>query len=301
MMKGLKFWNDRSRYYIQSNNPIEAYHKAIGIKAGWTESCGPTAALTILDSSGYPVAVSVPGVWTPQPEQVLWDYFNDPRNFDKFKQARPNLVPGSIPGNRVPQYYPVAIKEVFGQDCVFAEGKSFQQIADHVSAGKGAQLCLKNPGHYIPVVAFDDTTSELIFHDPFPERFPDGVGFARRLSEADYADNVQPFCVLYSQEQRMKKDLYLRMITDQRGKPSSKRYWAFAFGTISVALIALVALGAIVLTWFDRDVGPNLGALLKYAIGVSVGSCVLCLGITVPEWFAPVAPPAGQGNRKARR
>lgn len=198
MIEGVKFWNDKSRYYTQSNNPIEAYHKACGIKTGWTESCGPTSAVTILDSSGYPVAAAVPGTWKPQPEQLLWDYLNDPRNYDKFKLARPNLLPGSIPGNRVPQYYPIAIKEVFGQNCSFAEGKSFRQIAEYVSTGKGVQLCLKNPGHFIPVVAFDDSSAELIFHDPFPERFPDRTGFAKRLSETAYLTNVQAFCILYS-------------------------------------------------------------------------------------------------------
>ena len=98
----------------------------------------------------------------------------------------------------------------------------------------------------------------------------------------------------------MKSDLYLKLITDQRGKPSSKRYWAFVFGTISAGLVVLVAAGSVVLTWLDRDLGANIEALLKYALGVSVGACVLCLGITVPEWFAPPSRQPGQGNGRPR-
>lgn len=197
MVKGLPHWQDRNRYYTQTNNSIEAFHKAEGKTKGWTESCGPTSATTILDMMGIMVEVGTPGGWKPQPEQVLWDYLNDPRNYPKFAQARPNLAPGSVPGNQVPQYYPVAVKEVFGGRCEFRATIRFDDVAQWVAAGKGVQLCLKSPGHYIPAVAFDEQSGELMFHDPFPDRFPDGNGFARKLTRAEFQSNVQPYGVFY--------------------------------------------------------------------------------------------------------
>lgn len=198
MIKGLPHWEDRERYYTQTNNSIEAFHKASGKTKGWTESCGPTSATTILDMMGTPVAIVTPGGWQAQPEQVLWDYLNDPRNYTKFAAARPNLAPGTYPGNQIPQYYPVAVKEVFGRTAAFKEGVKFEDVSQWVAAGKGVQLCLKTPGHFIPVVAFDDTAGELVFHDPFPDRFPDKNGFGRRLTRDEFKSNVQPYGVFYS-------------------------------------------------------------------------------------------------------
>lgn len=103
MVRGLIHWQDRNRYSTQTNNSIEAFHKAEGKTRGWTESCGPTSATTLLDMMGVVVEMGTPGGWRPQPEQVLWDYLNDPRNYPKFAQARPNLVPGAVPPGRCPE------------------------------------------------------------------------------------------------------------------------------------------------------------------------------------------------------
>lgn len=198
MIRGLPHWEDRDRYYTQTNNSIEAFNKSSGKTKGWTESCGPTSATTLLAMMGVTVEFATPGGWKPQPEQVLWDYLNDPRNHKKFAAARPNLVPGTYPGNQIPQYYPVAVQEVFGRSGAYREGVTFDAVAAWVSAGKGVQLLLKSPGHFIPAVAFDDDKGELVYHDPFPERFPDGVGFGRRLAKAEFQSNVQAYAVFYS-------------------------------------------------------------------------------------------------------
>ncbi len=195
-MRGLPKWNDRACYYSQANNSIEGFLGALGLGFK-TESCGPTAAVTILSCMGYAVDVVVPGTYKPQPEQVLWDYLNDPRNFPRFAAVRPNLEPGTIPGNQVPQYYPTAIMEVFGKTATFQMGLTFAQVAEKVSSGKGVQICLKRPGHYLPVVAYDEVARELIYHDPLPSRHRGGNGFARRLTEAEFAANVQPYGIFF--------------------------------------------------------------------------------------------------------
>jgi hypothetical protein len=196
MVRGLPFWNDRTKYFIQTDNSIEQYNKEIK-KANYTESCGPTAAINILAAGGVNISIKTPGGWQPQPEQVLWDYFNDPVNFDKFRVARSDIKPGAYPGNQIPQYYPVAIKEVFGQECKFLWISVFCSIVEAVQSGKGVQLCLKKPGHFIAIVAFDDVAKELIYNDPFPDRFPDKDGFNRRLNEVEYKKNIQPYAIVY--------------------------------------------------------------------------------------------------------
>jgi hypothetical protein len=197
MIKGLTFWNDKSKYSVQMDNPTEQYNIEKNGKAGYTESCGPTSAINILAAGGKNIQVITPGKWEPQPEQVLWDYFNDPRNFEKFKAARPDLAPGTYPGNRIAQYYPVAIREVFGQECKFIMGFNFSAAVLAIQNGKGVQICLKKPGHFIPLVAFDDTTKELIYNDPYPDRFSDKNGFNRRMGEAEFKTNVQPYAIIY--------------------------------------------------------------------------------------------------------
>lgn len=197
MIKGLPFWNDRDKYFIQTNNPTEQYNLSKRGKTGYTESCGPTSAINILAAGGYNIEIQTPGGWKPQPEQILWDYLNDPRNFEKFQAARTDIKPGTYPGNQIPQYYPIAIKEVFGQNCVFTWTLSFEGFALSIVNGHGIQLCLKKPGHFIPILAYDNETREFIYNDPYPDRFTDKNGFNRRLTKDEFKTNVQPYALIY--------------------------------------------------------------------------------------------------------
>jgi len=195
MIKGTDRWHDV--YYSQENNPTEAFLKAaMGTLKSWLESCGPTAAVNCLAAMGLNVRIECPGIYKPQPEEVLMDYFNDPRNEAKLKEIRD--LPESIPENRVPQFYPQAVYDVFRQRCIFRWGPSFGGVADHVSDGRAVQLCLKKPGHYIAIIAYDDVKDELIFNDPWGGRFKDGKsGRHRRLNRTEFFDNVQNYYILY--------------------------------------------------------------------------------------------------------
>ncbi len=197
MIRGTVHWSDRKRYYSQANNPTEALLKAtMGNLKSWLESCGPTAAINCLASMGYDVHIVCPGEYKPQPEEVLMDYFNDPRNLETLKEIRD--LPESIPENRVPQFYPKAVREVFGRPCEFRWGPTFGNIILHVEDGHAVQLCLKKPGHYIAVLAYDDSERELIFNDPWGERFKDGrSGWGRRLTQEEFETNVQNYFILY--------------------------------------------------------------------------------------------------------
>jgi hypothetical protein len=169
--------------------------KKMGAK--WLETCGPTAAANCLAALGYDLTITCPGGWIPQPEEILEDFLNDPRNYSDMRAARPNLDPATIPGNRVPQYYPLAVSRVFKAQANYIEGHSFDALVDHLSKGMAVQLCLVNPGHYIAAVAYDSDTHEIIFRDPWPERFPDGNGFNRRMSATEYQANTKNFAIIY--------------------------------------------------------------------------------------------------------
>ena len=195
MIKGVKFWNARECYFVQTNNPTEEIlrKRSDGV---WLVSCGPSAAVTCIAAIGFDVSIKTPGGYAPQSEEVLMDFFNDPRNYPTLQKARPETPPDMWHGNEIPQFYPVAVQSVFGVKACFEWKADFDKVAAELSTGKAVQLCLKNPGHYIAAVAYDDERDEIIFNDPWPGRFKDANGFNRRLKRADFS-NVKPFRIVY--------------------------------------------------------------------------------------------------------
>ncbi|MDR0556333.1 MAG: hypothetical protein LBG43_00460 [Treponema sp.] len=113
MVKGVKFWNDKDCYYTQSNNPTEEILRKRS-DGPWLVSCGPSAAVACIAAMGFDVEVKTPGKYKPQSEEVLMDFFNDPRNYAALAAARPDTPPDVWHGNEVPQFYPVAVNAVFG-------------------------------------------------------------------------------------------------------------------------------------------------------------------------------------------
>lgn len=195
MIKGVKFWNARECYFVQTNNPTEEIlrKRSDGV---WLVSCGPSAAVTCIAAMGFDVSIKTPGGYAPQSEEVLMDFFNDPRNYPTLQKARPETPPDMWHGNEIPQFYPVAVKSVFGVKARFEWAAPFETVISELQAGKAVQLCLKKPGHYIAAVAYDDERDEIIFNDPLPGRFKDGNGFNRRLKRIDFS-NVKPFRIVY--------------------------------------------------------------------------------------------------------
>ncbi|GHU01814.1 hypothetical protein FACS1894147_02380 [Spirochaetia bacterium] len=196
MIKGVRFWNDKDCYYTQTNNPTEEILRKRS-DGGWLVSCGPSAAVTCIAAMGFNVFCGCPGEYVPQSEEVLMDFFNDPRNYAVLKAARPDTPPDVWHGNEVPQFYPVAIRAVFGVSASFVWGNSFDTIVAHLQAGRAVQLCLVKPGHYIAAVAYDDETKEIIINDPWPGRFTDGNGFNRRMTQGEIKSNTKPFLIVY--------------------------------------------------------------------------------------------------------
>lgn len=186
MIKGARHWNNRDlSMYVQTNNAAESFAPL--------EACGPTAAVMCIAALGERVDVHCPGPWRPQPEDVLHLWFLDPRNIATLRAIR-DL--SDVPGNRVPQYYPRAVAEVFAVRCDFVYTNKLGAIQARLDDGHTVQLCLEQPGHYIAVLAYDTDTGELIYNDPWPARVG-GDGFNRRMGREEYERNVQPFALIY--------------------------------------------------------------------------------------------------------
>jgi hypothetical protein len=197
-IKGALKWNCKDSYYSQMNNPTEAllYKLRTNERPQWLESCGPTAAINCLAAMGINIEIVCPGAFRPQPEEVLMDYFNDPRNFTKLEAVR--KVDADIPGNRVPQYYPLAVKEVFGVDVAFRWGAPSTGISDHVMAGRPVMVCMERPSHYIALVAYNPSTRNFIYHDSWGARFSDdGGGFSRLMGDTEFGNNLQPYHLVF--------------------------------------------------------------------------------------------------------
>lgn len=194
IMTGKQDYNDKAYYYIQTNNVFETIFAKIFKKH--LESCGATTATMLADFMGANVRVRSVGGWSCQPEDYLMLYLNDKRNYSKFRKARNNLDPAKFAGNRVPQYYPVALKDVFDIDAVFSFGISKHKIIDELSKKNALMVCLKNPGHYIAIMAYDETTNEVIFNDPYPSRRGlKNKGFNERIHINKLLKNLKPFVV----------------------------------------------------------------------------------------------------------
>lgn len=199
MIIGLKKWNHTDTYYTQTNNPTEEILRKKN-KTGYLESCGPTAAVNILAARGDSLLIQCPGNYIPQPEEVLTDFFNDPANYKEFRKARHGMNPHNWLGNEVPQYYPVGVPAVFGVPAKFKGAHMWDDIINCLKINIGVMVCLRKPGHYVGIVAYDDTTEEMIYNDPWPGnkwpvRYAGKSGFNRRMNRIDYSGNVNAYCV----------------------------------------------------------------------------------------------------------
>ena len=194
MIRGARLWADRSTFSVQTNNSIEAILRK-SAAPHWLETCGPTSAVNCLDALGWPTAIGLPGGGTVQPEDVLTLWMNDLKNAGIQDAARPDIDPADYLDNEIPQYYPVALARVFGVKANFIMPAPFALIVEAVSSGAAVMICLKKPGHFLAVVAYDDVVRALIYRDPWPARTGTD-GFNLRMSEAEFGANGQPFAVV---------------------------------------------------------------------------------------------------------
>lgn len=200
MIYGTPLWDQRKTFSVQTNNSVEAIlRKAllrVGKDRGFLETCGPTSAINILDAMGKPTAWYSPTMASIQPEDALTLWLNNPANTAALQGIRKDIDPDDYLSNEIPQYYPHAIGACFGVQARYVEGKNFEWVADMVRNRCGVMICLKSPGHYLAVVAYDDVSKELIYRDPWPGRTGTD-GFNLRMGANEFVTNTKNFCVVF--------------------------------------------------------------------------------------------------------
>lgn len=187
-------WNDRATHRIQSDNSVEAMLRKSGV-VSWLETCGPTAAMIACEVTGHDVTVRLPGGGTIQGEDALTAWMNDPANIAALKAARPGIDPGAYMANEIIQYYPVALKAVFGAEARVLFGQGFEDVAAAVRGGSAVMIHLKKPAHYLCVVAVDEASKSLIYRDPWPARTGTD-GFNLKLGREEFPATIQDSIVV---------------------------------------------------------------------------------------------------------
>ena len=135
MIKGVKHWNDRNYYYIQTNNPTEEILRKKGVKK-YLESCGNTSSVNVIASMDYNVDIKSPGKYLLPADQALGDFLNDPSNYSEFEKIRTDINPIDYLGNEIHQYYPYAVKQLFNVKAEFLFIKDFDGIAKNICRPK---------------------------------------------------------------------------------------------------------------------------------------------------------------------
>lgn len=200
----LKNWADEDTYYIQTNDPItEMLRKEDG--KGFLESCGVGIIANLITTCGIVSDRELrepqpPYYWLPQPEATMMDYFHSPENYAKFKKIRPKLNPEKFWNNRVPQFYPIMLKDIFKIESKF-EWKNIHSIKELIKKNIGIMVCLTNPGHYIGIVGYDDVTKQVCYRDPWPQNYwpahlKGASGFNRWIDIALLQTNLESYRVL---------------------------------------------------------------------------------------------------------
>jgi hypothetical protein len=201
MLIGTKYYNVKSRLWAQEKDGWEQVLQGLQL-------CGPTAAsnarATLVDvdegKSGFG------GDWVERPADALATFFATPANWPAFQSIRPLPLgwgPGLFVPWEIPQYYEYAIKRVFGLIAKFEYG-TFENIVDYLKQGCAVQLCLVTPGHFISAVAYDDSTQEILFKDPWgQDRWPGGNSVPdengnKRFKELDYRQNINQWFIKYN-------------------------------------------------------------------------------------------------------
>jgi len=204
MIKGVTNWNDRNRFWVQTKNGVEAILKVAlpkgtdGIPHGWLETCGPTSCVNVLDAMGKPIDCKSPGGGTLRPSDFLALWMNEPQNFAAMAKAVPSITDvDQYMENEIAAFYPEAVRQVFGVTGEYTEGKGFDWLASQVQSGRGAMICLKNPGHFLAVLAYDDATQEFIYNDSWPNRTKTD-GWNLRLTKSEFQTNVKPYALVFS-------------------------------------------------------------------------------------------------------
>jgi hypothetical protein len=194
---GCTRWADPDAFYSQENTPTEHLLKFRSPTSSPLETCGPSASLNYQASVGCSVDFETPGGYAPQPEEVLTDWFNDPRNFVRMRAAWKGLDPAVMLGQEADPWYPLGVEEVFGNRCDFVGALTADQVVNHLKLGRALQACLKDPRHFIAIVAADEARRQFILKDSWGSRWPQRDGFCQRTDWLEFDTKTKPVNLVY--------------------------------------------------------------------------------------------------------
>ncbi|MFX1587228.1 MAG: hypothetical protein ACFFC1_03650 [Promethearchaeota archaeon] len=181
MIKGAKEWD--KWFFIQDNNLFEVMSKKVGGRMLY-ETCGISSAINCVATLGTNMLIKSPGGYQVQPETALLDWFWNPDTQELQEKIRSGV--DKIPDQRIPQYYPEAVKQVFNVKAEFHWGSDWDMAIYELQKGNTIQLCI--PGHYIALVAYDTTTKEIIWLNSWPGDKRNKRGGNKERMSKDYFD-----------------------------------------------------------------------------------------------------------------
>jgi hypothetical protein len=226
-MKGIKYCNDKSIRYEQTENSIESIIKKIKqeyanetiitaakhgvenqeflndvyiISNGFLESCGPGAMATLMEGMDY---LNINNYFRfPTGKQIQMDdaitvHMNDPRN-DYYYQS------GDEMDNRYFNSYIIAAKLLFNCQAFLLHNITFEKIVGQLIIGNGVQVMLNNPKHFIALVGYESESNTIKYHDPYGSRKtgkPDLLhkGIFEDIGKNDF-ENIYKTAIIYTKK-----------------------------------------------------------------------------------------------------
>lgn len=175
---------------LQNDSAVEEILRKLGVPS--LEICGASACVNCLNSLGKDTKVHI-NKTEIQPDDLIAIFLNDPKNYPLLLKARSNLNPSILPGNRVPQYYPLVSDLLFNIKAEFRWGIDFTQ---EMVKGNKVQACLKTPSHYIALTDYKDGI--ITFQDSWPQRPGlSNKGLNEKISLSELSKNLENWHIVY--------------------------------------------------------------------------------------------------------
>ena len=176
----LPFWDDKSTYCVQTNNPSEeAYSKILG--RTYLESCGPTSAANIILCLDNKLIIDVVSKimqsnYEIPLDETIMDFFSNRVNYSTFKKVRDFVTFKHFLFNEIAQYYPVMFRAMFDLESDFAWGLTVEKVKKFLQNQHGVIVCLKKPGHFVAIVKIsynplEPDKSIITYRDPWPGNY----------------------------------------------------------------------------------------------------------------------------------
>jgi hypothetical protein len=204
MIIGAKYWDQPFSYEIsQRGNALyyvsnKAYNEG---RVGWTNKlrwCGPSqAALLFSLMKGYKWLSDkcMTGETRFQPEDIIGLWFHEKSNFQLMREIDPAFDNEQEYANYWMKFYPLMSHKLFKIRGTFIDGQVMPvQFKAILQEGGTVQLCLKDPGHYIGVGAYDTERKTYHCYDTWPER---AGGWRFEMNYSDIVSQCIPAGVLY--------------------------------------------------------------------------------------------------------